>query len=266
MQWLTNNLHIGMATLVGGYSLYCEFPSNPLLRSPPLGALAKLARQHGFPLIVDDSISGFYNVDLLGPGGADILVSSLTKQFSGSNNAMGGSLVLNPDSPLYSRLHERLDRDYEPLLWRDDAAVLLSGSSDYEARCQQSNTSAMAIVDTMQAHRSVARVYHPSCERTDAYNLYRREDGGYGALVSLVFHVHMHARLFYDALDIPKGPGFGSSFTLACPYTMIAHYNELDWCSNYGVDRSLVRLWCGIEPSAELTAIVSKALNATAGR
>ena len=39
---------------------------------------------------------GFCNVDVLRPGGADILVSSLTKQFSGSNNAMGGSLVLNP--------------------------------------------------------------------------------------------------------------------------------------------------------------------------
>lgn len=117
---------------IGG--LFCEFPSNPLLRTPPLRELRRLADTYDFPLVVDDSISGFCNVDVLVPGGADILVSSLTKQFSGANNAMGGSLVLNSHSALHHQLHTRLNRDYEQMLWKEDAATLLSASSDVETR------------------------------------------------------------------------------------------------------------------------------------
>ena len=117
--------------------------------------------------VVDDSVVGPANVDVLGPGGADIVVSSLTKQFSGENNAMGGSLVLNSrhDARTHARLHARLIRDYEPLLWRDDAATLLSASADYEARARHSNHNTMAVVEALQGHPAVERIYHPSTER-----------------------------------------------------------------------------------------------------
>jgi cystathionine gamma-synthase len=69
-------------------SLFCEFPSNPLLRSPPLHELRKLADEFGFLIVVDETIAGFVNVETLPP--ADIVVSSLTKVFSGDSNVMGG--------------------------------------------------------------------------------------------------------------------------------------------------------------------------------
>ena len=133
---------------IGG--LFCELPSNPLLRTPDLARLRELGDLHNFPIIVDDSIAGFANIDVLRKGGADILVSSLTKQFSGSNNVMGGSLVLNSNSPLHGMLHARLQRDFEPLLYKSDAAVLLSGSSDFEARAKTSNANAMMLVDMLK--------------------------------------------------------------------------------------------------------------------
>ena len=61
--------------------IFCEMPSNPLLRAPPLAALRALCDEYGVPLVVDDSVVGAANVDVLGPNGADIVVSSLTKQF-----------------------------------------------------------------------------------------------------------------------------------------------------------------------------------------
>lgn len=69
-------------------SLFCEFPSNPLLRSPPLAELRKLADEFGFFIVVDETIAGFVNVETLPP--VDIVVSSLTKVFSGDSNVMGG--------------------------------------------------------------------------------------------------------------------------------------------------------------------------------
>lgn len=75
-----------------------------------------------------------------------------------------------------------------------------------------------------------------------------------------MFHQDECARLFYNNLETAKGPGFGSNFTLVCPYTMIAHFNELEWCRNYSVDPSLVRVWTGLESRSELTGVFGRAL------
>lgn len=68
--------------------LYMEFPSNPLLTTADLPALRALADKYDFPIIVDDTVGSFARVDVLPY--VDILVSSLTKVFSGKSNVMGG--------------------------------------------------------------------------------------------------------------------------------------------------------------------------------
>jgi cystathionine gamma-synthase len=69
-------------------ALFCEFPGNPLLRSPDLAQIRKLADKHGFIVVVDETIGNFINVEVMTY--ADIVVSSLTKIFSGESNVMGG--------------------------------------------------------------------------------------------------------------------------------------------------------------------------------
>jgi cystathionine gamma-synthase len=59
-----------------------------LLRSPDLHRLRALADEFGFLLVVDETIGNFLNVEVLPL--ADIVVSSLTKVFSGETNVMGG--------------------------------------------------------------------------------------------------------------------------------------------------------------------------------
>jgi len=68
--------------------LFCEFPSNPLLKCANLKRLRLLADRHGFPIVVDDTLGNFKNIDIL--PFADVVVSSLTKVFSGDSNVMGG--------------------------------------------------------------------------------------------------------------------------------------------------------------------------------
>ena len=69
-------------------SLFTEFPSNPLLRSPDLARLRALADKYDFLVVIDDTIGNFVNVETL--PFADIVVTSLTKLFSGDSNVMGG--------------------------------------------------------------------------------------------------------------------------------------------------------------------------------
>ena len=72
-------------------ALFCEFPGNPLLRSPDLVKIRQLADKHGFIVVVDETIGNFINVEVMTY--ADIVVSSLTKIFSGESNVMGGRYV-----------------------------------------------------------------------------------------------------------------------------------------------------------------------------
>jgi cystathionine gamma-synthase len=69
-------------------ALFCEFPGNPLLKSPNLERIRQLANQYDFLVVVDETIGNFLNVNVL--PFVDVLVSSLTKIFSGDSNVMGG--------------------------------------------------------------------------------------------------------------------------------------------------------------------------------
>lgn len=69
-------------------AVFCEFPSNPLFKTPDLVRLSKLAKEFGCLLIVDDTLASFANVSVLEC--ADMVVSSLTKMFSGAANVMAG--------------------------------------------------------------------------------------------------------------------------------------------------------------------------------
>lgn len=61
----TASSHINTSTTNPHDRTAAEFPSNPLLQNPDLGQLSALGREHGFPMVVDDTISNFHNVDLL---------------------------------------------------------------------------------------------------------------------------------------------------------------------------------------------------------
>lgn len=69
-------------------ALFCEFPGNPTLSSPDLVRIRALADQYDFFVVVDETIGTLLNVNVLPY--SDVVVSSLTKIFSGDCNVMGG--------------------------------------------------------------------------------------------------------------------------------------------------------------------------------
>ena len=61
------------------------------MRSPDLERIRYLADKYDFYVVVDETIGNFLNVNVL--PFADVVVSSLTKVFSGDSNVMGGRQV-----------------------------------------------------------------------------------------------------------------------------------------------------------------------------
>jgi Cys/Met metabolism PLP-dependent enzyme len=131
-------------------ALFCEFPGNPLLKSPDLAMIRRLADGYDFAVVVDDTIGNFLNVNVLQY--ADIAVSSLTKMFSGSSNVMGGSAVLNPHGKYYRLLKKTWTTHYEDNYWAEDALFMERNSRDFISRAERVNTNADAICSVLRAH------------------------------------------------------------------------------------------------------------------
>ncbi|KAH8198247.1 hypothetical protein TruAng_007590 [Truncatella angustata] len=243
--------------------LFCEFPGNPLLTCPDLTRIHQLAKTYDFAVVVDDTIGTFHNVNVL--PFADMVVSSLTKIFSGDSNVMGGSLVLNPNGRYYKTLKETLNREtFEDTYWAEDVIFLERNSRDFISRIDRVNANAETICDVLLSHPSVTKVYYPKHNDSKPhFETVKTPGGGYGGLLSCSFRDKAQAVACFDALHTAKGPSLGTNFTLTSPYVILAHYTELDWAESYGVDPNLLRFSVGLEEPEELKSIFSKALAAT---
>ncbi|MBC8126543.1 MAG: PLP-dependent transferase [Gloeobacteraceae cyanobacterium ES-bin-144] len=240
--------------------VFTELPSNPLLRTVDLARVAQACADGSTPLIVDDSATGPLNVNAL--LFADVVTGSLTKWVSGAGDVMAGMAAIRTDSPFAATLREALaiDSAESAPLYIGDAEVLLSNIKDYAKRNKLVNENGRALAAWLSAHPAVAQVWHPSLTTTENYDAVKRSDGGYGGLLSFVLKTTKKTPKFYDALRLSKGPSFGTPFTLVCPYTLLAHYPELEWAEGCGVPSQLLRVSCGLEPIGSLTAAFEEAL------
>ncbi len=242
---------------------FAEFPTNPLLDSVDLERIHGILSKHGVPLVVDDTIGTFLNVDPFPH--ADFVATSLTKSFSGTGDVMSGSLVLSPHSAFAAKHAGLLRSMHDVRLSAADAEALDGNSRGFVERQRAMNANAERLAGFLAAHPAVETVYYPKYRSTDPFRKLMREGGGWGALLSIVLRdAPRNSPAFYDALDVPKGPSLGTNFTLVCPYTMIAHYRELEWAEAQGVSRWLVRVSAGTEPYDLIEARFAAALDALA--
>lgn len=259
-------------------AIFTEFPTNPLLKCADMIKLAALADKYGVVLVADDTISNFANVNLLSLRdskgqlyhGVDILCSSLTKIVSGEGNVMGGSLILNSftETSKYHSLRATLDQMMHnndiPTPFDTDLRVLETNSRLFLSRSHQINVTAMRLAEYFVSKWEkgvLSELYYPGlCHNIAAttnkalYDTVMRISpvsgshvAGYGCLMSFVIAEPYSASIFFDHLELNKGPSLGTNFTLVCPYTLLAHFNELEWARDYGVQSTLIRISVGLE-------------------
>jgi len=241
--------------------IFCEAPSNPMLRCVDLERLLAIraSSQPGVPIVIDDTISTVAHADALKV--ADVVTTSLTKSFSGAGDVLAGSVILNRASPHHAAFSAFLTQHADHILWRGDAVALEQNSRDFAQRADTMSRNALALADFLRAHPRVEKVWHAREQGGAGYEFIRREGGGYGCLFSFLLKDAANTSpRFYDHLRVCKGPSLGTNFTLVSPYTLLAHYDELDWAESCGVPRHLIRVSAGLEDSADLIARFEEAL------
>jgi cystathionine gamma-synthase len=137
-------------------------------------------------------------------------------------------------------------------LYARDLAVLARNAEGFTQRVAGANRNGEAVAAFLASHPAVARVWHPSLVDRAHYDALRSEHGGYGGLLSFALVQPERAPAVYEAMRFCKGPSLGTEYSLICPYTLLAHYTELEWAAACGVPRDLLRLSVGLEPLAEI--------------
>ncbi|KAM0455384.1 hypothetical protein ACHAPV_000685 [Trichoderma viride] len=252
-----------------------EFPGNPTLESTDLPRLKKLSEKHGFVLIVDDTIAGFANVDVLAH--SDIVLTSLTKSFNGRADVLGGSIVLNPLSPHYSELSSRYAETHNNELFAGDAEVILANSHDFLQRTRRLNRNAEAMATFLhntigRDDSPVVRVQYPSllADKSNYDRFLRRStvelpNPGYGCLLNIEFESVATARAFYDRCGFYSSPHLGGHVTIMLAYNMMMFGKkpeEKEEFRAYNALEESIRISAGLEDVEDLIDTLKDALDA----
>ena len=248
----------------GPRMVWVETPSNPLLRITDLEAVAERARRASALLAVDNT---FLSPVLQRPLdlGADLVVHSTTKYLNGHSDVVGGT-VISATPGLAEQVAwwgNCLGLTASPF----DSYLTLRGLRTLHARIRAHQDNALAVVEVLARHESVARVYHPSLPSHPGHEIARRQQGGFGAMVS--FELRGGSRQIEAFLaglrcfSLAESLG-GVESLVAHPATMTHAVMTPEARRRAGISDSLLRLSVGIEAPGDLVADLGAALDRAA--
>ena len=266
----------GLARLLDAHAgrvagVLAEVPTNPLIQTPDLPALARLCRERGVALVVDPTIASPYNLDVLPH--ADLVVSSLTKYTASEGDVILGCAAVNPASPLAAELRPRLAAAAgEPAVYPRDVSRLAAQIDATPALLARINASTPRVAEFLRVHPKVAAVFWSGhAYSAENYAALARRPGAAGSMITFHLRVDVPLESFYDRLRIAKGPSFGLSTSLICPFMFLAHYDLVttpegrDHLARNGLSPNLLRLSVGAEPVEVFFAALGVALGEPRG-
>lgn len=239
--------------------VWAESPSNPLLRLVDLERLARQCHAVGALFVVDNT---FLSPVLQNPLalGADLVVHSTTKYVNGHSDVVGGAVVAK-----HAGLGEQL------AWWANalgltgapfDSWLTLRGLRTLPLRMRQHEANAQHLAAALRTHAAVRLVHYPGLAEHPEHELARRQQLGFGGMVSFELA---------DAAAVPRFLTGLRHFTLAESLggveSLIAHPATMTHAAmapaaraRAGIGDGLLRLSVGIEHVADLLEDLAAAL------
>lgn len=242
--------------------IIAETPSNPRLRISDLKGLARLARNAGTELAVDNTVMSPVLQRPL-DWGADYSVQSVTKLLNGHSDMVGG-VVCCADP----------ERVAELTWWANcvgvgaaafDSYLALRGLRTLPLRAEAQCRSALEIARWLDADPRVARVDYPGLASHPGHELAARQQDGFGQLISLELAKDApDPREVVSALEIfTLAQSLGGVESLCCIPALMTHASmSPEARAEAGVADSLIRLSVGLESTADQIADLDRALSA----
>ena len=244
--------------------VYFESPANPNMRLIDIQAVAGLARARGAITVVDNTYSKPYLQKPLAFG-ADVVLHSATKYFSGHGDVTAG-LAVCADAAMAKEIRLYGLKDMTgAVLSPQDAFLILRGLKTLALRMDKHCANALALAQMLSRHAAVKQVFFPGLPSDPFHELARRQMRTFGGMVAFELHGGVQAgKRFINALQlVARAVSLGDAESLAQHPASMTHsaYTPQERIA-HGISEGLVRLSAGLEDEADLLQDVKAALDA----
>jgi cystathionine beta-lyase/cystathionine gamma-synthase len=241
--------------------IFCETPSNPLIKVIDIAYLKEQAERVQAMLVVDNTFATPYHQRPLQLG-ADLVLHSATKALGGHNDLMAGAIACSK-------------KEYYDKLWFTrqaigttldafSASLLERGLKTFELRAKKMSENALEIAGFLKKHPKIKNVYYPGLETDIGHSVALKQmRNGFGGMLSFdVGETQEDAKIFVENLDsIIHAVSLGCTETLVClPVLTTMLYMPLERRTSFGVHPNTVRMSAGIEDPDILINDIKQAL------
>ncbi len=276
-------------------AIFIETLGNPNSDIPDIDAIAKIAHQHGLPLVIDNTFGTPYLIRPI-EHGADIVVHSATKFIGGHGTTLGGIIVdsgrfdwkvsgkykniaeANPSyhgvsfvdavgpAAFVTYIRAILLRDMGATISPFNAFLLLQGVETLSLRLDRHAENTKKVVEYLSNHPLVEHVNHPSLPEHPDHELYQKyfPNGGGSIFTFEIKGGQKEAFQFIDHLEI-----FSLLANVADSKSLVIHpatttHSQLseEELADQGIKQNTIRLSIGTEHIDDILADLERGFEA----
>jgi cystathionine beta-lyase/cystathionine gamma-synthase len=244
--------------------VYIETISNPMLIVADVSKITATAKKYGIKVIVDNTFATPWLYKPLKEG-ADIIIHSATKYFSGHGNLTAGVICGNDIKLMQSAIEYRKFTGH--VISPDDAYRLQTQIQSFELRFSRQCSNASELAGYLNDKSIIEKVWFPGLNSHPTHLISEKlfEKKGFGAMITFDFdgkdknQKRSRRDLFIKLVSekIKLIPTLGDPHTILMPV-------EAVWGAKYP-EPGMIRLSVGFEEYSELERTVSEALDGIKG-
>ena len=240
--------------------LFIETPANPTLAIIDIRGCARITKEHGIALVVDNT---FATPALQRPFelGADIIVHSATKYISGHGDTVAGILV--GDKELMKRVRSETLNLIGPCISPFNAWLLLRGLKTLPLRMRRHSENAIQVAQYLNFHPRIEKVHYPGLRIHPGHQLAVEQMSDFGGM--LAFEIkggREDGGKVVDATELcVNAVSLGDCDTLISHPASTTHSSyDAKQLEDAGISEALIRLSVGIENPEDICNDLAQAL------
>ena len=240
--------------------VFVETPTNPVMSVTDLQAVSDLSHSYGARVVCDNT---FMSPALQRPieHGVDIVLHSTTKYLNGHSDSVGGCVLLN--DPADAEKLAFIQNGAGAILSPFDSWLVLRGTKTLALRMKAHDENGRQVAAFLAEHPKVKKVYYPGLTSHPQHELAKRQQKGFGAMISFETGSLENARSMLESVRLcALAESLGGVETLIShPATMTHASVPPEKREQLGITDGLVRISVGVEDVEDILADLDQALD-----
>lgn len=228
--------------------IYIETPINPTMKLVDLEMVARIAKEKGIPVVVDNTFCSPYLQTPI-THGCDVVIHSATKYICGHGDVIAGLVIGKKD--FIQQVSFTTQKDIGGIISPFDAWLLLRGLKTLPVRMDRHVENAKHLFDFMKNHPKIEAVYYPGDPEHADYSIMEKQMKLPGGLIAFsIKGTKETAQRFMNELKLIKiAVSLGDAETLIQhPATMTHAVIPEEERRKMGIENNLLRLSVGLKP------------------